>query len=244
MSKIAGFCVVDTNYKKQLLVTIQSLYRHLKSKIDFFVYNKQINKNVIHTTNMDVPEIDFEFRSNTIYDKFMPLLLAKLKILSDLSQNYDQVFFIDLDILFFKYIDELFEKYSEPYLYGCLEDTNKLRLYERRIKVLDFIGITEHEYINAGFLILNFKYDFDLEELKRFFELCPYSNCPEQDFLNWKFKDKIKVMPNSVCWNKFLPFETSPYMVHFLGFPKPWDIGKKSTRDIYGNYYDKCKDNS
>ena len=73
-------------------------------------------------------------------------------------------------------------------------------------------------------MIMNFKYDFDLNEVKEFFSKYPFSNCPEQDFLNWKFKDKICVMPNHVNWNRLLPFEMNPYITHYLGFPKPFNL--------------------
>ena len=69
-------------------------------------------------------------------------------------------------------------------------------------------------------MIMNFKYEFNIEEVEWFFKNCPFSSCPEQDFFNWKFRDRIKIMPNDVCWNRFLPPCTDPYIIHHLGFPK------------------------
>lgn len=237
--KIAGFCVVDGNYENQLLILLDSLFKNLKIKIDFFVYYNKINiKNNIKCVKfVKIPELNINFKSGTQYDKIMNLILSKIKIFSDLSKEYDQVFNIDLDMLVLKNLDSVFEKYKEPYLYGCLEDINYIRLYERRKKVLKFIGITEKQYINAGFMILNFPFEFNLDEIKKFFEFCSFSNCPEQDYLNWKFKDKIRVMPNYVNWNRFLPFEISPYIVHYLGFPKPWNLKDKNKCDIFYKKY-------
>lgn len=237
--KIAGFCVVNGNYEIQLRILLDSLFKNLKIKIDFFVYyNKINNKNINKCVEFrKIPELNINFKSCTEYDNIMDLILSKIKIFSDLSKEYDQVFNIDLDMLVLKNLDCVFEKYKEPYLYGCLEDTNYIRLYERRKKVLNFIGITEKQYINAGFMILNFPFEFDENEIKTFFKLCPYSNCPEQDFLNWKFKNKIKIMPNNVNWNRFLPFETSPYIVHYLGFPKPWHLKNKDNCEIFFKKY-------
>ena len=210
--KRCGFCIANKRYEN----SIKNILKIINN--DFFIYTK----NTFNSPNVkSLPEINFNFVSHTEYDTIMPMLLAKLKIFSDLSKQYDQVFNLDLDITLHKDLTPILDKYSDNYLYGCLEDTNKFRLYERRKQILKAIGISEFEYINAGFMILNFEYEFDLGEVKYFFEKFPFSNCPEQDFLNWKFKDKIKVIPNYVNWNKLLPFERDRYITHYLGYPKP-----------------------
>lgn len=210
--KRCGFCIANKRYEN----SIKNILKIINN--DFFIYTK----NTFNFPNVkSLPEINFNFVSHTEYDTIMPMLLAKLKIFSDLSKQYDQVFNLDLDITLHKDLTPILDKYSDNYLYGCLEDTNKFRLYERRKQILKAIGISEFEYINAGFMILNFEYEFDLDEVKYFFEKFPFSNCPEQDFLNWKFKDRIRVMPNYVNWNKLLPFERDRYITHYLGYPKP-----------------------
>ena len=210
--KRCGFCIANKRYEN----SIKNILKIINN--DFFIYTK----NTFNFPNVkSLPEINFNFVSHTEYDTIMPMLLAKLKIFSDLSKQYDQVFNLDLDITLHKDLTPILDKYSDNYLYGCLEDTNRFRLYERRKQILKAIGISEFEYINAGFMILNFEYEFDLDEVKYFFEKFPFSNCPEQDFLNWKFKDKIRVMPNYVNWNKLLPFERDRYITHYLGYPKP-----------------------
>ena len=210
--KRCGFCIANKRYEN----SIKNILKIINN--DFFIYTK----NTFNFPNVkSLPEINFNFVSHTEYDTIMPMLLAKLKIFSDLSKQYDQVFNLDLDITLHKDLTPILDKYSDNYLYGCLEDTNKFRLYERRKQILKAIGISEFEYINAGFMILNFEYEFDLDEIKYFFEKFPFSNCPEQDFLNWKFKDRIRVMPNYVNWNKLLPFERDRYITHYLGYPKP-----------------------
>lgn len=210
--KRCGFCIANKRYEN----SIKNILKIINN--DFFIYTK----NTFNFPNVkSLPEINFNFVSHTEYDTIMPMLLAKLKIFSDLSKQYDQVFNLDLDITLHKDLTPILDKYSDNYLYGCLEDTNRFRLYERRKQILKAIGISEFEYINAGFMILNFEYEFDLDEVKYFFEKFPFSNCPEQDFLNWKFKDRIRVMPNYVNWNKLLPFERDRYITHYLGYPKP-----------------------
>lgn len=210
--KRCGFCIANKRYEN----SIKNILKIINN--DFFIYTK----NTFNFPNVKtLPEINFNFVSHTEYDTIMPMLLAKLKIFSDLSKQYDQVFNLDLDITLHKDLTPILDKYSDNYLYGCLEDTNRFRLYERRKQILKAIGISEFEYINAGFMILNFEYEFDLDEVKYFFEKFPFSNCPEQDFLNWKFKDRIRVMPNYVNWNKLLPFERDRYITHYLGYPKP-----------------------
>lgn len=209
--KRCGFCIANKRYEN----SIKNILKIINN--DFFIYTK----NTFNFPNVKtLPEINFNFVSHTEYDIIMPMLLAKLKIFSDLSKQYDQVFNLDLDITLHKDLTPILDKYSDNYLYSCLEDTNRFRLYERRKQILKAIGMSEFEYINAGFMILNFEYDFDLDEVKYFFKKFPFSNCPEQDFLNWKFKDRIRVMPNYVNWNKLLPFERDRYITHYLGYPK------------------------
>lgn len=240
----AGFCVVDSNYQSQLKKTVKSLLT--KSKIDFFFIYKQKTTSIPADPFLrskcefrDLPDVPVKFTSHTEYDKIMPLLMGKLKIFSDLSKEYDQVFNIDLDMMVLRDINPILSRYNGEYLYGCVEDTNISRLYPKRIKVLNFLGISPYEYINAGFMILNFVYDFNADEVQKFFSLCPFSNCPEQDFINWKFKDRIMIMPNEVSWNKFLPFEADPYIVHFLGYPKPWHTATSAFPASY--FFEKYK---
>ena len=203
-----GFCVLDANYEKYL--------KNININNDYYIYS---NTKLIKNSKI-IPKIEIDFKSHTNYDRFLDLLLAKIKIFSDLSMQYEQVFNFDLDLEFKKDITPILERYSEPYLYGCLEDLNYHRLTDKRKKVLDFIGIEPSQYINAGFMIMNFKYEFNIEEVKWFFKNCPFSSCPEQDFFNWKFRDRIRIMPNDVCWNRFLPPCEDPYIIHHLGFPK------------------------
>lgn len=227
--KTVGFCVVNQKYHKQLDVLLSCLKNC--TGFDFIVFSDDD----LGMKTQKIPKTGIHFTSNTEYDRVMDIVLSKIKIFSDLSKQYDQVFNVDVDILILKDIKPVLDKYNEPYLYGCLEDVNYIKLYERRKKILKYIGITEKQYINAGFMILNFPFEFNRSDVEYFFRCCPYSNCPEQDFLNWKFKDKIKVMPNYISWNRFLPFETSPYMVHFLGRPKPWETN--NSVDIYYEKY-------
>ena len=207
--KRIGFCVLNKKYQSQIERVVKSVNFPYRVYADYELENAFM-----------IPEIDFSFKTHSYYDSFMNLILSKIKIFSDLSIIYDQVFNFDLDIECKKDITPVLDAYKEPYLYGCLEDTNYLRLSQKRKKVLKFIDTDEMHYINAGFMIMNFQYRFDIDEVRWFFENCPFSNCPEQDFFNWKFKDKIKVMPNDVCWNRFLKPCENPYMIHHLGFPK------------------------
>lgn len=161
-----GFCVLAANYEKYL--------KNINIINDYYIYS---NTNLIKNSKT-IPKIEIDFKSHTNYDRFLDLLLAKIKIFSDLSMQYEQVFNFDLDLEFKKDITSILERYSEPYLYGCLE------------------------------------------ELEWFFKNCPFSSCPEQDFFNWKFRDRIRIMPNDVCWNRFLPPCEDPYIIHHLGFPK------------------------
>ena len=81
---------MDANYEKYL--------KNINIINDYYIYsNTKLIKN-----SKTIPKIEIDFKSHTNYDRFLDLLLAKIKIFSDLSMQYEQVFNFDLDLEFKK----------------------------------------------------------------------------------------------------------------------------------------------
>lgn len=85
-----GFCVLAANYEKYL--------KNINIINDYYIYS---NTKLIKNSKI-IPKIEIDFKSHTNYDRFLDLLLAKIKIFSDLSMQYEQVFNFDLDLEFKK----------------------------------------------------------------------------------------------------------------------------------------------
>ena len=70
------------------------------------------------------------------------------------------------------------------------------------------------KYINAGFLIFTFKFDFDMDDYNKFLKN-RFITCCEQEYLSYKFKDKIKII--NASHNPCLKENKDYYIFHYLG---------------------------
>lgn len=201
---LCGFCVLDSNYIDPCIVTLTTLKRNYDGDFKVF-YRAGMDVSKLKFLGFPLIPISFQkfpcicWRYNLISD----LLLAKLAIFSELSKHYKGVFNLDLDLHIRKPLN--FDL-KEPGWYGCLETLSKGR------------------YINFGFTILyNKQIDFLISDFFKFIQ-DNQVDCPEQDYINFRFKDIIRVLPSSVSWNHNLPFEDDPIMVHHLGDYKPYTL--------------------
>lgn len=216
-NKICGFCVFEDNveYREYINKCLDSMIKtQTDYEFDFYVYTN--TPNYIENYPFKVREIK-SIINVSIYRNITNLISNKLLALDELSKEYEIVFFIDLDLYFRKSLKEVFNNLQKGYLYASLELDNIKNFSDKRKRLLKKYNIRPLQYINAGFMILTFEYNFDLVDYKNF--LNNQIECPEQDYINYKLKDKIKVV--KVSHNPLLTYNSDPYIFHFLGFYKP-----------------------
>lgn len=220
------FCVTDDNYIENTYVTLHSFYQFNDLPVTVFVLgNKTDRFNEFPKVTIKYLELDFNAK-HQFYANIKPVI-AKLKIFDDSNHQYNLSF--DTDTLFT----------------GSISDT--LKEYQGT-----FIGVDEPEKheINAGFIILK-KVNFSLfERFKEFTTKHGLPNCPEQDFLNFIFKDNKSYLDTkyNVCQWTDKTLNSEPVMIHYAGTIKPFAFNtvkyeylNKAQFKLFKYYYTYCR---
>lgn len=194
------FCVTDNDYIDNTYVSLHSFYKFNDYPVTVYVLGKRTKK-FNEFKNVTVKYFDFNFDLKHPFYKNLKPVLAKLKIFDESSYPYNLSF--DTDTLFNGNIDEVFKDYKES-----------------------LIGVNESEKneINAGFIIVK-KPDFSIfDKFKTFTEKHGLLNCPEQDFLNFIFKNSRENIDTkyNVCYWTDENFKDKFTMFHYAGEIKPF----------------------
>ena len=174
--------------------------------------------------------------------------------------DLDKILFLDVDLVFIKGIESLWDTDITDYYAGaCIDPTWQFCPEYKH----DLINTGTSAYFNAGVILFNLKKmreDKKDEELQKWCLNWDFNslqcNCHDQTLLNYVLKDKIKLLPfkynNSilaslgVAKNAYsdylksigydLPLNSiyDAVILHFCGSNKPWDINAlQSYEHIY-----------
>ena len=122
------------------------------------------------------------------------------------------------------------------------------------------LGYSSYPYINSGVLVINCKGLKKINYLETIYasidSIKDKSQAGDQDIINYCFHKNIGLLPS--VWNAFLPFnykryglpeqtdkdyiasKKHPYIIHFVGPNKPWQIQTKHPyKQAYLKYYRK-----
>lgn len=185
-----------------------------------------------------------EITLSTYFRLFLPILLP---------MSVDKVIYLDADTITVKSIDLLWNESLGNYALGGVPDKESNQVYNK-IR----LGISgDYKYINAGVLLMNIAFlrdihfvDLALQYINKNKDSIVYH---DQDVVNALLYDKVKVI--SYQWdmmdcylykypicnpkkkNEVLKYQTSPGILHFAGYFKPWN---KECRNPYRELYTKA----
>ena len=220
-------------------LALKSLKSFLNLNLNIHIYcfyKNEINNKLkisdkIIFKNIDIYNFDnLHYVNTSKYNHIVDLISFKLLALSILKKQYDKVIYFDLDVIFRKDFSYIIKSLNNSYIYGCNEYSRKY-IASNRCLVLRDAKISLNQYINAGFMIWCLDFEFDIEDYKNYIKKF-FVDCPEQDYINFKFKNYIKVLPNYISWNPLLDFEYNPACVHFLGEFKPYKLTKNMIKNF------------
>jgi len=180
-----------------------------------------------------------------LYKKKYHLCLYKLEMFKK-NDDYDVKFYIDADVCFCQDVKELFDIYiTDEKAFLCRD------ICSSNCCSLGIDKMTENDYANLGFMLLNCKKISD-DEYSKIFELCSkikmedFKNLKssrglygEQDFFNDYLKDAI-LLPEIIynCNPRFYNERTK--IIHYYGEGrKPWDCSEvcPAFNEFYKNYF-------
>lgn len=219
MSNVPVVFITDDNYVLPTVVAIQSLINHYQgeSVLDIYVIADRVGKKGTHClkelsgekVHVETLMIDGSNISKFDVKGYYISSSAMLKLsIARLLPDYDEVLFLDGDILVQEDISPLCEIDLDGYYAAAVADMAGM-------EALHFHKEIKHmRYFNSGVMLLNLKRfrDEDLEQ-KGFAvkEKHPEYPCMEQHVLNVLFHDEVKYLPpkwNLMTYN-FIKFNLS-----------------------------------
>lgn len=253
----------DANYLPPLRTMLFSLISNNDEKFNIFLIHSSIDESEVQRTKKYVDyissgeskltdiKIKDSFENSTIsfyYTKEMYYRLIAYRLLPD---DINRALYLDPDLLVLKSVKDLYEIDFENkhfaasiHAFPGVQELNKLRLgasnasSELLIKKEDLI----ENYFNSGILMMNFE---RLREDDRLDDIMKYADeasllgslMPDQDLLNYVFKDSIKEI-DEIKYNfdarRFLSYHAiydidaeyvakNTVIMHFCGSRKPWN---------------------
>lgn len=252
MKEEINICLsTDDDYIQHTATVVASILSNAQKKDSYHFYilstrlsdenKKKFNEiTKIKNCEIDYPKLDekildpfksVKMHSHLTLETFNRLLIPKL------FPKLSKMIYIDSDLVVLSDIADINKIDVSGYYFAGVKDANSKELVRRH-------GYDQkYEYINAGVIIIN------CDELRR----CNYfstileqigkieARTGDQDFINYCFHEKIKVI--SYKWNMYhkFHFETyggkqptddndyvasikNPVIVHFVGPDKPWNI--------------------
>ena len=249
---IPVFYSCDESFLKYCMVSMSSLLKNVSSDCvcRIYVLNTDISDEVQKTfceqidsmklssqyeicfedvsENLNLIEHEFPLRDYYSKTTYYRLLIA------DMHPEYDKVIYIDSDTIVQGDISELFkENIDDHYLGAC---------HEHGEYVEKCIGISRHNFFNAGILLINCKEFRDKQLLHRFLEelhAYDFVVTQDEDYLNLITKDHVKFLDqrwNTEIFNEIsYPIEEAK-IIHYIMFCKPWHYADCPHADIYMSY--------
>lgn len=146
-------------------------------------------------------------------------------VMQDLLGDCDRAIYFDPDTLFLRDVSPMIH----------YPDTNRLLAVQENLgQAEQSFGSIDIPYFNNGFFIADMKFwkEYDAQgKMTEYLRNNPNARCPDQDAMNYVFREHWSQLPLSFnCFN-YLFWEDNivslsnqnPIMVHFVGPDKPWD---------------------
>ena len=257
---IPVFYSCDESFLKYCMVSMSSLLKNVSSECfcRIYVLNTDISDEAQKTfceqidsmklssqyeicfedvsENLNLIEHEFPLRDYYSKTTYYRLLIA------DMHPEYDKVIYIDSDTIVQGDISELYNENIEDHYLGACHEQVMVQIDEYGEYVEKCLGISRHNFFNAGILLINCKEFRDKQLLHRFLEelhAYDFVVTQDEDYLNLITKDHVKFLDqrwNTEIFNEIsYPIEEAK-IIHYIMFCKPWHYADCPHADIYMSY--------
>ena len=251
------FFAVDDNFAKYTVVTLHSLIKNASRDYD---YKVRILSTVISddmkekVAKMQDESFSIEFVDVTSYvesiSSKLPLRHYYSKttyfrfFIAEMFPEYDKAVYLDSDLIIQGDISKLYETdIGDYYLAGCHEQAmEQMDVYGTYVE--EVMGISRHNFFNAGMMLINCKQFREKKILERFVTLLGEYNfivTQDEDYLNVICKDHVYWLDQR--WNTELfatfvyPYnEAEAYILHYMMVNKPWHYADCRCADVFWSY--------
>lgn len=249
------FYACDERFLKFTVVSMHSLIQNASKDYHYTIYilhsdiseeaqkrAKELEQENVSIIFTDVSERLEEIHSNLpIRDYYSKTTYFRLFI-ADMYPEYDKAIYIDSDTIVQGDISELYNTDpGENWLCACHEQA-MVQIDHYGTYVEKVVGVSRHNYFNAGVLLINCRKARESQVLRKFLaKLSEYDFVvtQDEDYLNLICKDHIKWLDQR--WNTEVycafdyPIEEA-HILHYIMVSKPWHYKDCTGGDIFWKY--------
>lgn len=224
LNKVSFFCVADKNYLDPAYVTLNSYFDYNTHPVTLYVFDTDEEdlvrfKKFDKLTIVKLDSISFPHKPSYDYYKYtINFISAKIRIFDLLKGSYDYALCFDIDTIFKGTIEDLFDDFDDSGdFYGVQELWLEVVPSECR-------GYRSLPYFNVGLIVVKLDYQDKLIDEYISFLNKYHTSYPEQDFLNYYFKNRIEI-PVKYNWliNNYDLIDDIRF-VHFCSVNKPFNM--------------------
>ncbi len=254
------FYACDDNFVKCTLVSVKSMIEHASREYKYKIH-------ILHTNITEgmmekiyrLSDENFEFEFCDMTDQ-LESVSDKLPIRDYYSKTtyyrffiapafaeYDKAIYIDSDTIVQGDISELYlTEIGDSYLGACHEQA-MVQVDEYGTYVETVMGISRHNYFNAGVMLINcrrFRERAVLEKFTEYLQMYNFVVTQDEDYLNLICKDHVFWLDQR--WNTEI-FGEIPYpieeanILHYIMTNKPWYYHDCRHGDIFWSYAEKTE---
>lgn len=249
------FYACDDNFVKYTIVSIHSMMQNASRQYRYHLYilhtdiSDEMKSKVLALAD-DCFEISFEDVSDYLHsisdrlpirDYYSKTTYYRLFI-AEMFLQYDKAIYIDSDTVVQGDISELWNTDLKDAYVGACHEQAMVQVEEYGAYVERVIGISRHNFFNAGMLLLNcdqFRLHFVLDKFIQYLGVYNFVVTQDEDYLNLICKDHVHWLDQR--WNTEV-FGDIPYpieeakILHYIMTSKPWHYADCRHGDIFWKY--------
>lgn len=253
--KIPIFYACDDSFAKFTVVSLHSMIKNASLKYKYHIYilhtdiSVEMKKKLL---DMQTDEFEISFENVSTYlesvseklpirDYYSKTTYYRLFI-AEMFAEYDKAIYIDSDTIVQGDISELYNTdIGDSYLGACHEQA-MVQVDEYGTYVEKVIGVSRHNFFNAGIILINCGRFRDHSVLDKFIEYLheyDFVVTQDEDYLNLICKDHVYWLDQR--WNTEI-FKEIPYdikeakILHYIMTNKPWHYDDCRHGDIFWSY--------
>ena len=249
------FYACDDNFVKYTVVSLHSMIKNASADYKYHVYilhtgiSEPMMKKVFELS-CDNFEISFEDVTDYLYsiadklpirDYYSKTTYYRLFI-AEMFPQYDKAVYIDSDTVVEGDISELYLTDIKDAYVGACHEQAMVQVDEYGTYVEKVIGVSRHNFFNAGVLLINcdqFRMRFILDKFIQYLHTYNFVVTQDEDYLNLICKDHVYWLDQR--WNTEI-FGDIPYpieeakVLHYIMTSKPWHYHDCRHGDVFWKY--------
>ena len=249
------FYACDDRFVKYTIVSLSSMIANARRDLDYRVYvlysdlsdERKSELKKLENENFSISFVNMSQRLESI-EKKLPIRDYYSKttyyriFIPEIFKSYDKVIYVDSDTVVTGDVAQLYEtELSDNYVAACHEQA-MVQVDEYGTYAERAVGISRHEFFNAGVLLINCKKFREKSLADRFIDLLgeyDFKVTQDEDYLNVLCRDRVLWLDQR--WNTEVfgeidyPIEEAK-IIHYIMTSKPWHYPDCRHADIFWSY--------